>query len=384
MQLRLLSLNVWGLPWPVSRNPDTRMRLIGAGLADLALDAVGFQEVWTASAREVLIESGRAAGLEYSWSRDRLLGSSGLLVLSRWPIRETSFTPYALGGLPQRLTHFDYYGGKGFVQCVLDLPVGEFELITSHLQASYGRVGYADEYLGHRVAQMIELALAVATSERPLAVLGDLNARPHRDEMSLLLGATGLTDVAVAIGRDVPTLLPYSPYGPDEAPPGKRIDYTLARSGTQLGIRPVEAMRTFDTEFPLGGKRATFSDHTGVLAELDLDGPGRPLPAPASHALQRARRALKHGRRLAKRRRNEQRVGAAGTALLAAGSATTAYYTRREWLRRAGFALAGLSLVPAAGWVGLAEGFTPHELAAYRRVEAKLDALEQLSTERSS
>lgn len=383
MQLRLLSLNVWGLPWPASRIRDTRMRMIAADLPALELDAAAFQEVWTPTVREILVEGGRRAGLPYAWHRNELLANSGLLVLSRWPIREVRFTRFALGGLPQRIQHADYYGGKGFVQCVLDLPVGEFELVTSHLQAGYGRVGYADEYLGHRVAQMIELALGVAVSERPLAVLGDLNARPQRDEMRILLDSTGLVDLALAIGRDVPTLLPYSPYGADQEPPGKRIDYVLARSGRSLGIRPVEALRTFDTEFVLGGQRATFSDHTGVLAELDLGGPGRPLPAPAVHTLERARRALQHGKRFAKRRRAEQLAAGASSALVAAGSGATAYYSRRRWLRRAGFALAGLAMLPSVTWLALAEVFTPRELAAYRRVEAKLSELERIAAARS-
>ena len=375
MQLRLLSLNVWGLPWPVSRIPDARMRMIASELPALELDAVSFQEVWTTVAREILVEGGRRAGLRHLWHRRELLANSGLLVMSRWPIGETCFTRYALGGLPQRLDHMDYYGAKGFAQCVLETPVGEFELFATHLQASYGHVGYADEYLGHRVSQMLELALAVATTERPLAVLGDLNSRPYRDEMSVLLGATGLTDVAVAIGREAATLLPYSPYGEDDDPPGKRIDYALTRAGTTLGIRPVELQRIFDTEFVLRGQRATFSDHTGLLAELDLHGPGRPLPAPALHTLERARRALKHGKRFAKRRRAEQRVGGTSAALLAAGSGATAHYTRRKWLRRSGFAIAGLAALPAATWLGLAEGFTPMELAAYKTVDAKLEEL---------
>jgi endonuclease/exonuclease/phosphatase family metal-dependent hydrolase len=382
MQLLLLSLNVWGLPWPVSRIPMERMQMIAADLPRLEVDAAAFQEAWLPSARDVLLEGGRRAGLVHAWYKDRVMGSSGLLVLSRWPILDSAFTPFALRGLPQRVQHADWFGRKGFVRCRLDLPVGELDLFATHLQATYGRVGYADEYLGHRMAQMIELAHAIALSDRPLVVLGDLNARPQRDEMALLFGATGVVDVAVAIGRDAPTLRPYSPYSPDDTLPGKRIDYALARAGTRVGIRPVEARRTFDTDFVLGGERATFSDHAGVLAELDVGGAGRPLPAPVPHTLDRARRALDHGRRAARRRRDEQRVLAASSALLAGGSAMTAHYTRRQWLRRTGFAIAALSALPAAGWLGLAEGFAPAELEGYRQVGALLDDLAELADER--
>ena len=54
MQLRLLSLNVWGLPWPFSSMPGERMRLISADLPSFELDAISFQEVWTPGAREIL------------------------------------------------------------------------------------------------------------------------------------------------------------------------------------------------------------------------------------------------------------------------------------------------------------------------------------------
>ncbi len=68
--------------------------------------------------------------------------------------------------------------------------------------------------------------------------------------------------------------------------------------------------------------------------------------------------------------------------MLAAGSGATAYYTRRRWLRQTAFAVAGLALLPSASWLGLAEGFTPGELAAYRRVELKLAELERLAVAR--
>ena len=383
MQLRLLTLNVWGLPWPVSRMPETRMRVIASELPALELDAVSFQEVWTPGEREILIDGGRKAGLEHAWFRSGLLYNSGLLVLSRWPIRETRFTHYALGGLPQRLQHMDYYGGKGFSQSVIETPAGDFELFTSHLQATYGNVGHADEYLSHRVAQMVELALAIATSERPVALLGDLNARPYHDEMSVLRGATGLTDVAIALGREPAAWIPSPAHGPRSGRHHKRIDHTLGRAGITLGIRPVEWKRTLDGEFTLGGERFELSDHPGILAELDLHGPGSPLPAPARHALERASRAIERGKQLARQRRAEQRAAGATGAAFALGSGASAHYTRRRWLRRTGFALSGLALLPAVTWLGLADGFTPRELAAFAAVDDKLDKLRELEKQRT-
>jgi len=379
MQLRLLSLNVWGLPWPISRVPDERIRRIARQLPALELDAVGFQEAWSADARAVLVQGGHQAGLPYAWHRDEALGNGGILVLSRWPIRETRYTTFDLGGLPQRVQHFDYYGGKGFAQCVLDTPAGEFELFATHLHAGYGKRGDADEYFGHRAAQAIELALGVATSSRPLAVLGDLNAELHSDEMRILLGATGLTDTAMAAGNPESTLVSDAPRAAEASAPAKRIDYVLARSGTRLGIHPLTSRRTFDVPFLLEGREEAHSDHYGVLAELDLSGPGHELPAATPDSLERARRALRHGERLAHTRQAEQRVAALGAGLLALGSGATARYTRRQWLRRAGLSVAALATLPAALWAALAEGFTPTELAGFHRVATKLEQLARLT-----
>ena len=377
MQLRLLSLNVWGLAWPVSRIPEERMRRIAGELPGLELDAVAFQEAWSAPVRAALLEGGRQAGLSHSWYRDQPSANGGILILSRWPIREAHFTPFDLGGLPQRVQHADFYGGKGFAQCVLETPHGPLELFATHLHAGYGRVGDADEYFGHRAAQAIELALAVATSTRPLAVLGDLNAGPDRDEMRILVGATGLTDTAAVAGNPAPT---YRSSSPGDT---KRIDYILTRSGTCRGVHVLTSRRALDGSFHFEGREEPFSDHMGVLTDIALAGPGRPLPTPTADSLDLGRRALRRGERIARKRQGEQRAAAMSAGLLAIGSGLAARATRRQWLRRAAAAGAALATLPAISWAALAEGFTPTELAGFRRVEAKLDQLTQLARERT-
>ena len=44
--LDILTLNVWGLPWPLSRKRGLRMKRIRACLADRQDDLVGVQELW--------------------------------------------------------------------------------------------------------------------------------------------------------------------------------------------------------------------------------------------------------------------------------------------------------------------------------------------------
>ena len=63
MQIRVATLNVWGLPSPISPDGAARMRAIGRRLPHLGVDVVAFQEVWTADARHILLREGRTAGL---------------------------------------------------------------------------------------------------------------------------------------------------------------------------------------------------------------------------------------------------------------------------------------------------------------------------------
>jgi hypothetical protein len=53
MRLRIATLNTWGLPAPLSDQPEARMRELAARLATLDLDVVALQEVWTRSARHI-------------------------------------------------------------------------------------------------------------------------------------------------------------------------------------------------------------------------------------------------------------------------------------------------------------------------------------------
>ena len=62
MKLRVVTLNVWALPWGLSRQVPARLDAIGHALADLDPDVVAFQEVWTEEARRRLVVAPRGPG----------------------------------------------------------------------------------------------------------------------------------------------------------------------------------------------------------------------------------------------------------------------------------------------------------------------------------
>ena len=91
MQLRVASLNVWALPWPVGRDVAARMEAIGSRFEALGADVVALQEVWTEAARESLVDAGRRAGLSEIWHSESARAGGGLLVLTRLPIAGVHF-----------------------------------------------------------------------------------------------------------------------------------------------------------------------------------------------------------------------------------------------------------------------------------------------------
>ena len=136
--LRVLSLNAHALPLGIAPRTRSRLLVIGRELGRLRPDLAAFQECWTAASRRILVEAGAAAGLRFAWHRQRNLGGSGLLLLSREPLLAVEFTRYRVGGPPERLDQGDFLGGKGFALARLGGRLRGLAVAITHLQASYG------------------------------------------------------------------------------------------------------------------------------------------------------------------------------------------------------------------------------------------------------
>jgi endonuclease/exonuclease/phosphatase family metal-dependent hydrolase len=375
--VRLATLNVWDLPWPISRERSERMDAIGERLPALALDAMLFQEVWTEGSRRRLIEVGARAGLVHCWHRDAAFGGSGLLVLSRAAFAEARFEAFLVRGFPHRVWQGDYHGGKGF--CALRFEVGgrPVTLIDAHLHAQYKHHGIDDE-LPHRIAQDVQLAAAIAAIPEPVIAAGDFNMEEGRPEYAVFTGLSGMRDAAVEIDRRQPTTLGANAYR-NESPPhdDERIDYVFARDGEGGRLRVRSLERIFD-EPPARGP-AEYSDHAGLIAEIDLepDASSR-APGPGAAAADLAARVLAEGRTAAEARRGERRfaaVGAlAGAALAGAGRRRPRLSRRR--LLRAGLGAGALLALPfGLSNAALAEIAIPDEVGAFDAVAGRLAAL---------
>ncbi|HNR31223.1 MAG TPA: endonuclease/exonuclease/phosphatase family protein [Candidatus Hydrogenedentes bacterium] len=189
-ELKIITYNVQNL-WVVGRNRPARMRAIGEYLTQLDPDIVGFQEVFVAKDRRVLIDALQGSRLRYHEYFPSGTVGSGLLIMSAWPIREAFFHRYTASNEWFRLWEGDWWGGKGVALARIDHPAGIIDFYNTHAQAGYGRA--ANKVV--RMHQMREAALFVnstRTGTAPAFLVGDFNCRPGDPEFEHLVSEIGM------------------------------------------------------------------------------------------------------------------------------------------------------------------------------------------------
>jgi endonuclease/exonuclease/phosphatase family metal-dependent hydrolase len=372
MNIRVATLNVWGLP-PLSPRVPERMAAIGDRLASLNLDVVAFQEVWTAEARRVLRAAGQRAGLVHAWHKSASLGGSGLVVLSRLPIDSIRFEGFELDGVPERLDHGDFYAGKGFVSIRVNTQAGPVTVIATHLHAPYSGP-IARQYRAHRIGQIIQIAMAARETDDPILALGDFNFREDEPEYAIFTGLTGARDTAAELDRRQPTVRGENAYRRNGSRP-RRVDYVFARDGVERGITPLSIERSFDKALSFHGQRASYSNHAGLVATFAISEGATPLTRPSPGIVARAREFLSEGRANAERRQRGRRTWAGlgfGCAAVASVGLRSPNLTRRRLLRGSLQCVAVTALAPGVGLTLLSEVFVPSEIRAFDTLANRL------------
>lgn len=247
-RLRLATLNVFGLPWPLAPDAAVRCRRIAATLGDAGVDVLALQEVWSSELQAAFAVAGYHRVCDEGAG---LIGGCGLLTLSRHPVRGAELRHFAGGGGIERMVQ------KGVLRTVLALPGGDLDVWNLHLQS-----GVADADV--RAAQIDELlGWLGADGVVPFAaVVGDCNCAPGDAEFERL--AAGLR----ALGFEhapcgAPTYDATSNPLATPEPPAE-IDHVFVRWPARPDAAPLRARRVHDTPSPHG----FVSDHYGVELEL--------------------------------------------------------------------------------------------------------------------
>ncbi|MFT5443604.1 MAG: endonuclease/exonuclease/phosphatase family metal-dependent hydrolase [Myxococcota bacterium] len=380
MRIKVATLNVWALPEPFAPDVLSRMTAIGERLATLPADVVAFQEVWTGAARDILLDHGTRAGFTHHWYLDDAIGGSGLLVLSRLPILESDFEHFALSGYPEQLDNGEFLSGKGFARLRLQGADGPFTLINTHLHARY-RKRATHQFAPHRIGQIIQLASHVRNADEPLVLVGDLNFGEGSPEYQVLTGITGMRDCAAELDNRFATVLCKNPYRAMKRNPrpDKRIDYVFVLDGASKALRARTLERVFGHAAEDDGEAFAYSNHAGLLAEVEAHA-GAPVSPPSFEraAVDLASRLLSEGREEAERRREGGRelsgIGlACAVAAVAVGNSERV--NRRRLLKRALRGAAVVALTPSIGYSVMFELLVPGELSAFDRAQKSLGLL---------
>src|SRR5690349_10756619 len=117
-RLKLVTYNIWGLPWCLNRARPSRYAQIARELQRLDPDIILLQEAWTAKARKSAPCDGRwwiARGA----GQHLIFQQNGLMTLSRLPIIGGAFYPFSHAAFPDRLVR------KGALKVTLRLPGGQ-------------------------------------------------------------------------------------------------------------------------------------------------------------------------------------------------------------------------------------------------------------------
>ena len=263
--LKILSLNVWGVPYVTDKR--RRIRALCAALAHTDYDIICLQEVWDRKDLRAIITGAAAGGLTYHHYFASQGYGSGLIVLSRYPIMKTAFHRFELDGSlggTWRLHHYLASKGIGFAR--VQTPGGELDVYNLHFVM---QIEPPDLHGPHRAAQAHALVqfIGVHTSENPVLVCGDFNMHPHQLPYDIVVTAATLRDAYVEVnGAGDPTYIPENPYV--KSPP-QRLDYVFVRDGAERRINTQQAVLDFkfieDTN-----RRMAYSDHFGVGLSLSL------------------------------------------------------------------------------------------------------------------
>jgi len=193
-----------------------------------------------------------------------LIGSSGLQIISRYPIKEVFFHRYRVNGKIYRFDHGDYHVGKGFGFAKIAISdTQNVSIIVTHTIARYNHED--DTYAADRLSQVWELIRFLqltARGNQPFIVVGDMNSKPNSVEYSLFTQVGKLVD---AYGEHAAKCETHGNFesitSMDENP--QRIDYIFFSRNKNWSLRQSEVVFN-DTNF-------LYSDHFGVSATFDFN-----------------------------------------------------------------------------------------------------------------
>jgi endonuclease/exonuclease/phosphatase family metal-dependent hydrolase len=252
--LKILSWNLHGLAWPLSKDPGVRMDRVSAKVRELSPDILLLQEVWLGSLVDRL-----ATALQQDWMPTYI--KRGLLTFLRasagWrAVSSPDFDAFTVSAPVWKIWEGDGLGRKGVLSVELENGEQRICAINTHLQSQYSGSNYAKV----REAQLIELGKVVSQfhPSLPALVAGDFNT-DFRESLYAHVKALGtdLTAEARAPGNPGTTVNPRG--GRPEW-----IDYIVAANSLTWDVSAHLALiANQSADVP-------YSDHSGLFCTVRI------------------------------------------------------------------------------------------------------------------
>lgn len=256
-ELKVLTLNVWGLPSLLGKDRKARFDRLGQTLNDY--DIVTLQETFSNDI-EVLRKSTRFP-YHLRWNNTGLRMGSGLYVLSKYPIIRNDFRQF------DNCTVADCLARKGVLFTRIDHPtLGAVDVYTTHYQAEAKPV--AERIRIEEGNKVMQEFVSQNNSPYPTIITGDFNFKPDFPEYQDLNRRMPLIDTWRTANGEAPgyTSDPSNLYKAGKEQ-GARIDYIFVLKQNTYKTSVQEVKITHNQ--PVEG--FFLSDHFGVAAKIKFE-----------------------------------------------------------------------------------------------------------------
>jgi endonuclease/exonuclease/phosphatase family metal-dependent hydrolase len=261
IQLKVLSWNLHGLAWPLSKDPGGRMDRVSAKVRDLSPDIVLLQEVWLGSHVDRLVLPLQPDWTPIVMKRRSSRPVGGLLTLIKssagWrALSAPEFHAFAASAPIWRIWEGDGLGGKGVLAVDLERGGQHIIAVNTHLQSQYS----GNDYSEVREAQLFELREVVFNCHAtiPAIVAGDFNTESRESLYSHIAAlGTDLTAEARQVSNCGTTANPR-----DGRP--EWIDYIVSANLEAWTVSAdLELVANHSADVP-------YSDHSGLFCTVRL------------------------------------------------------------------------------------------------------------------
>ena len=264
--LKILSWNIYLVPWPIHRSlQNERAQIIGTDLAKSDYDVILFQEVFSKEYHD-LIWSGLKGSFPYETELFKnsgffTLAGSGLWVVSKTPVKYLEHIFF------DKCSGTDCFASKGAQLVEVQVKGQAVQFLNTHVQAWSG-----DKNDLIRISQFTQMRHLLEKHKREgvaQVIVGDMNTN-YRDKLRVgQLLATLRARSAAMYGTFKYSMDPTNSWRPEGN--SNLLDYILTTTDSPAEVLQKKLVRR---ETVIHNKMVDLSDHFGIEGVIRLN-PGK-------------------------------------------------------------------------------------------------------------